>query len=262
MAFQEKHRRKVALKVVKVRRDYDENLWHRFLQESAMLSAISHENIVRVYDRGFGNDTAYIAMEHLGGGTLRAVIDKGVSHTQALELLSQALAGLSEIHRRGVVHRDITPANLMLRSAGALVLTDFGVARRLNRASETMQGEILGTPYYLSPEQAENRAVVPATDLYSLGVIYFEMLTGCLPYRGKTISEILAQHLTAPVPRLPAALSDLQHLIDGMLAKRVEDRFPDAATVLLKIGELRKNGSSALRPSPATLRRRNSNRST
>ena len=103
---------------------------------------------------------------------------------------------------------------------------------------------------------------MPATDLYSLGVIYFEMLTGCLPYRGKTISEILAQHLTAPVPRLPAALSDLQHLIDGMLAKRVEDRFPDAGTVLLKIGELRKNGSSALRPSPATLRRRNSNRST
>jgi serine/threonine protein kinase len=231
--------RKVVLKVLKGRRGDDDGLWKRFFQECAILSGIEHEHVVRIYDQGFGDELAYIAMEHLRGGSLREVIDKGLTPRQALSLLSQAASGLGEIHRRGVVHRDIKPANLMLRDAGVLVLTDFGVAKRLDNAvNQTVHGEILGTPYYISPEQADGGNVTPASDFYSLGIIFYEMLTGQRPYGGATILEILAQHVAAPIPRLPAELAEYQPLIDGMLAKRAEERFQNAEALLAAIDDV------------------------
>jgi len=239
LAEDEVHRRKAALKILKVRRKEDEQLWQRFFQECAILSAIEHQHVVRIYDQGFGDEMAYIAMEYLGGGSLREVIDKGLSRRQALSLLSQAASGLAEIHGRGIVHRDIKPANLMLRTEGVLVLTDFGVAKRLEQTSgHTVQGEVLGTPYYISPEQAQAGQVGPSADLYSLGVIFFEMLTGKRPYAGETIVEILSQHIIAPVPRLPADLEDFQPLIDGTLAKRPNQRFADADALLAEIDRI------------------------
>jgi len=228
--------RKVVLKVLKGRRGDDDGLWKRFFQECAIVSAIHHDHVVRIYDQGFGDELAYIAMEYLGGGSLRDVIDRGLSPRQALSLLSQAASGLAEIHRCGIVHRDIKPANLMLREASVLVLTDFGVAKRLDgSAGQTLHGEILGTPYYLSPEQADGGAITPRTDLYSLGVIFYEMLTGERPFAGGTILEILSQHMSAPIPRLPEALSEYQPLIDGMLAKSPDERFESAEAVLAEI---------------------------
>jgi serine/threonine protein kinase len=228
--------RQVVLKLVKRRKDDDDSLWQRFRQECALLGSLEHEHVVRIYDHGYGDDLAYLAMEHLGGGSLRELIDRGVSQRQALSLLSQASAGLAAIHRRGIVHRDIKPANLMLRASGTLVLTDFGVAKRMDvPTGETLHGEILGTPYYISPEQSEGRAVTPQADLYSLGVIYYEMLTGCRPFAGGSLAEILAQHLKAPVPRLPAPFAAHQTLVDGMLAKRVCERFADAAALQREI---------------------------
>jgi tRNA A-37 threonylcarbamoyl transferase component Bud32 len=236
LAEEESRKRKVVLKVLRGRRGDDESLWKRFFQECAIVSAIQHDHVVPIYDQGFGDELAYIAMEYLGGGTLREVIDRGLSPRQALSLLSQAASGLAEIHRCGIVHRDIKPANLMLRTEGVLVLTDFGVAKRLDRgAGQTLHGEILGTPYYLSPEQAQGAAVSPCSDIYSLGVIFYEMLTGRRPFGGDTILEIISQHLAAPVPRLPAPLADYQRLVDGMLAKRPEDRFQNADDVLAEI---------------------------
>src|SRR5262245_8831417 len=215
--------RKVVLKVLKGRRGDDETLWKRFFQECAILSGIDHEHVVRIYDQGFGDELAYIAMEYLGGGSLRELIAKGLSPRQSLSLLSQAASGLAEIHRVGIVHRDIKPQNLMLRDEGVLVLTDFGVAKRLDgSAGQTMHGEILGTPFYLSPEQAQGGAVTEQADLYSLGIIFYEMLTGERPFGGQTILEILSQHMSAPIPRLPERLADYQRLVDGMLAKRLE----------------------------------------
>jgi serine/threonine protein kinase len=229
--------RQMVLKVLKGRRGDDDAMWKRFFQECAIVSAIDHGNVVRIYDQGFGDELAYIAMEYLGGGSLRELIDRGLSPRQALSLLSQAASGLAEIHHCGIVHRDIKPANLMLRDTGVLVLTDFGVAKRLDGlAGQTLHGEILGTPYYLSPEQAQGAANVgPRSDLYSLGVIFHEMLTGRRPYAGGTIIEILAQHMSAPIPRLPGELAAYQPLIDGMLAKRAEDRFESAEEVLAAI---------------------------
>jgi class 3 adenylate cyclase/tRNA A-37 threonylcarbamoyl transferase component Bud32 len=236
LAEDEEHQRKAVLKILKVRRKEDELLWHRFFQEYSILSAIEHEHVVRIYDQGFGDEMAYIAMEYLGGGSLREVIDKGLSTRQALSLLAQAASGLAVVHAQGIVHRDIKPANLMLRDRNVLVLTDFGVAKRLEQASgHTAQGEVLGTPYYISPEQAQAGEVGPTADLYSLGVIFFEMLVGERPYVGETILEVLSQHVMAPIPRLPAELSALQPLVDGTLAKRPSQRFQGADELLAEI---------------------------
>ena len=240
---------KAVLKVLKVGRKEDEHIWQRFFQESAILAAIDHEHVVRVFDQGFGDELAYIAMEYLGGGSLREVMDRGVSARQALSLLSQAASGLAEIHRRGIIHRDIKPANLMLRTEGVLVLTDFGVAKRLEQTmSHTVHGEVLGTPHYISPEQAQGGDVGPGADIYSLGVIFYEMLTGTRPYTGETLIEILSQHIMAPIPRLPERMADFQPLIDGMLAKRVADRFADADAVLTEIDRVWTMRSSAMMP--------------
>ncbi len=239
LAEEQNEGRKVVLKVLKGRRGDDDGLWKRFFQECAILSSIQHEHVVRIYDQGFGDELAYIAMEHLRGGSLREQIERGLTPRQALSLLSQAASGLGEIHSRGIVHRDIKPANLMLRDAGVLVLTDFGVAKRLdNSANQTVHGEVLGTPYYISPEQAEGGEVTPVSDLYSLGVIFYEMLTGRRPYGGTTILEILAQHVAAPIPRLPAELAEYQALVDGMLAKRAADRFPGAEALQAAIDQV------------------------
>ncbi|HZN87282.1 MAG TPA: protein kinase [Burkholderiales bacterium] len=236
LAEEQARHRKVVLKVLKGKRVDDDGLWKRFFQECAILSSIKHDHVVRIYDQGFGDELAYIAMEHLAGGSLRELMDRGLSPRQALSLLSQAASGLAEIHRCGIVHRDIKPANLMLREEGVLVLTDFGVAKRLETAAgQTMHGEILGTPYYISPEQSQGGAVTPRTDLYSLGVIFYEMLTGARPFVGDTLLEILAQHTAAPIPRLPAALAAYQRLVDGMLAKRPAERFDGAEAVLAEI---------------------------
>ena len=244
LADDEVHGRKAVLKILKVRRKEDEELWQRFFQECAILSAINHEHVVRIYDQGFGDEMAYIAMEHLGGGSLREVIDRGLSRRQALSLLSQAASGLAAIHSRGIVHRDIKPANLMLRTEGVLVLTDFGVAKRTEHASgHTIQGEVLGTPHYISPEQAQAGEVGPSADLYSLGVIFYEMLTGKRVFTGETILEILSQHIIAPIPRLPDELADYQPLIDGLLAKRPKDRFADADDLLAEIDRIWTNQS-------------------
>ena len=239
LADDEVHGRKAVLKILKVRRKEDEELWQRFFQECAILSSINHEHVVRIYDQGFGDEMAYIAMEYLGGGSLREVIDRGLSRRQALSLLSQAASGLAAIHSRGIVHRDIKPANLMLRTEGVLVLTDFGVAKRLEYAyGHTIKGEVLGTPHYISPEQAQAGEVGPSADLYSLGVIFYEMLTGKRVFTGETILEILSQHIIAPIPRLPAELEDYQPLIDGLLAKRPQDRFSDADALLAEIDRI------------------------
>jgi serine/threonine protein kinase len=229
----------VVLKVLNGRRNDADGLWKRFFQECAILSGIQHANVVRIYDQGFGEELAYLAMEYLGGGTLGEQIQRGLTPRQALSLLSQAACGLAEIHRVGIVHRDIKPANLMLREEGVLVLTDFGVAKRLDASGhQTLHGEIVGTPNYISPEQAEGAEVTPGSDLYSLGVIFFEMLTGRRPYSGGSIYEVIAQHLKAPIPRLPEALAGYQGLVDRMLAKHPADRFASAQSLLAMIDDV------------------------
>ncbi|MBE0627618.1 MAG: protein kinase [Burkholderiales bacterium] len=226
----------VALKILNARPSDDAQLLQRFIQESALISDIDHTNVVKIYDKGFTDDYAYIAMEYFTGGSLKDVIAQGLSPRQALSLLAQAAAALAEIHRLGIVHRDVKPANMMLRADGTMVLADFGIAKRSEGSMDrTVHGEFFGTPYYISPEQASGKPATERSDIYSLGIIFYEMLMNRRPFDGSTIVELISQHVHAPVPRLPAALDDYQGLLDDMLAKDPAERLQNADEVLAAI---------------------------
>lgn len=236
LAERESDGAQVALKILNARPSDDKQLLQRFIQESALISDIDHTNVVRIYDKGFTDDYAYIAMEYFTGGSLKDVIAKGLSPRQALSLLAQAAAALAEIHSLGIVHRDVKPANMMLRADGTMVLADFGIAKRSEGSMDrTVHGEFFGTPYYISPEQASGKRATERSDIYSLGIIFYEMLMNRRPFDGSSIVELISQHVHAPVPRLPAGLDDYQGLLDGMLAKDPAERLQNADEVLAAI---------------------------
>lgn len=227
---------KVALKILNARPSDDKQMLQRFIQESAMISDIDHPNVVKIFDKGFTDDYAYIAMEYFTGGSLKDVIAQGLTPRQALSLLAQAAAALAEIHGLGIVHRDVKPANMMLRADGTMVLADFGIAKRTEGSMDrTVHGEFFGTPYYISPEQTNGNPATERSDIYSLGIIFYEMLLNRRPYVGDSIVELILQHVNAPVPRLPQSLDDYQVLLDGMMAKDPAERLQNADEVLAVI---------------------------
>lgn len=220
--------------------DGEEEQLQRFIQEYALISQIRDPNVARIFEQGFTQTHAYIAMEFLPGGELRARMKGGVAVEQTLEW-GRAIAGaLVAVHAKGITHRDLKPANLMFRADGSLVLADFGIAKgQSDLLNRTASGHIVGSPYYLSPEQAESRQVDARCDLYSLGIILFEMLTGKKPYRASNLSDLIRQHVVAPIPRLPEEFSVFQNLIDRLLAKRPADRIATAGLVLDALQGLR-----------------------
>lgn len=204
----------------------------RFLQEYETIAAMDHPNIVRIYDLGVSDDHAHIAMEYLSGGDLRRKIETGVGEQLAVEYLRQIASALSAVHRQGVLHRDLKPGNIMLRGDGSIALIDFGLAKSAKLASAiTDKGEIFGTPYYMSPEQGHGNHVDERSDIYSLGVVFYEMLTGEKPYTADTAMGIIFKHAQAPIPLLSSRLSQYQVIINMTLAKAPDDRLQSAAEV-------------------------------
>ena len=221
-----------------------------FRQEFAVPHAVRHQHVIRVFDLVAGEGSAYIALEYLGGGDLGRLIRCRPTAREALALLRQAASALAELHRAGFVHGDIKPANLLLRYSGDLVLADFGLARSLHSSCRpTQAGAIVGTPAYASPEQAEGDPGGTAADVYSLGVVFYEMLCGQPPFPGHTLMEVLCQHLMAAVPRLPEPLASFQPLLDSMLAKKIASRLPDGQALLDRIDLMAGCGSVELRAS-------------
>ncbi|HEY0825918.1 MAG TPA: protein kinase [Ramlibacter sp.] len=213
----------------------------RFIQEYALLSRIAHPHVIRIYDQGFSDDHAYIAMEYFERGDLRGELRAGMFPERAIDVLRQVAEALQAVHAKGIIHRDLKPENVMLRPDGTAVLADFGVAKPLQGdaalgLAQTRHGEVVGTPYYLSPEQATGGAITPASDLYSLGVMFYEMLTGERPFTGETLDLLLARHLTAPTPALPEDLRALQPIVDKLMAKRPEGRYAGAGALLEELG--------------------------
>jgi serine/threonine-protein kinase PpkA len=150
-----------------------------------------------------------------------------------MDYLSRIAAALAVVHHQGILHRDLKPPNIMLREDGQIVLIDFGLAKAISNATRsTAAGVLRGSPYYMSPEQAQGEELDGRSDLYSLGVIFYEMLTGAKPYLGATAVEVLQQHVTAAVPTLPAALGHRQLLLEGLMAKLRDDRFATADDLL------------------------------
>ena len=220
----------VVLKILRQVPDFGgETAFDRFLQEYELIAKIRHPNIVRIFDLGVADDHAFIAMEYCGRGSLKLRIRQGLDADTAFSLMHQIASALDEMHRAGILHRDLKPTNIMFREDGSLVLIDFGLAKQAKlRAEITGTGEIFGTPYYMSPEQGHADEVDERGDIYSLGIIFYEMLTGEKPFDGDTAMSVIIQHRQAPVPRLPDALARFQPAIDRMLAKEPSDRFASA----------------------------------
>jgi len=209
------------------------DLLRRFVQEHELISQIRHPNVATIFDHGQTDTHAYIVMEHFPGGDLRQRLTRPLPVAEALHYLRQIGQALAAIHQRGIVHRDLKPDNLMLREDGTLVLADFAIAKDLQATvSHTRRGEALGTPFYLSPEQALGKSVDRRSDLYSLGVILYEMLTGEKPFRAEDAPALLSKHVHAPVPRLPAQLARFQPVVDRLMAKSPDERFASAEEVV------------------------------
>jgi serine/threonine protein kinase len=224
--------------VLKVLRDAPEagdvhTQFARFLQEYELISKIRHPNVVRIHDLGIADDHAYIAMEYFPRGDLRALIAKGIERPTAVQCLAQMASALQVVHEVGVLHRDLKPGNIMVRADGTLAIIDFGLAKHVDvRVDMTGTGEIFGTPYYMSPEQGHGQELDVRSDLYSLGVIFYEMLTRKKPYLAATPMGVIYLHANAPVPALEAELSIYQSILNGLLAKDPAARFGSARELL------------------------------
>jgi DNA-binding response OmpR family regulator len=241
LAESERQGAMVVLKVLRQVPDVAEgkSAFDRFIQEYEVISRIDHPNVVRIFDLGVADDHAYIAMEYFSKGDLRQRINAGLLPGQALEIVRQIAQALAVIHDVGVLHRDLKPGNVMLRDDGTMALIDFGLAKELEVHAEiTEKGEIFGTPYYMSPEQGHADTVDERSDLYSLGVILFELLSGRKPFMAKAPMAVIYMHSHAEIPRLPERVAQYQEVVDRLLAKEPANRFQSAEELLLALDDL------------------------
>lgn len=231
LAEHRRNLRKVAIKVLRKSGQLsDAENEELFLREGEVLASFNDRNIITIYDNDRHGEYAYLAMEYIPGGTLldrmrRSMISVG----EAIGLIVQVASALGAAHRRGIVHRDLKPENILMRDDTTPVLTDFGAARIKDRKTIfSKDGATVGTPVYMSPEQVTGQELDGRSDLYAIGILFFELLTGKKPFRGGTFTEIASQHLYAPIPKLPDELGPLQHIIDTLLAKSAEQRYSTA----------------------------------
>jgi beta-lactam-binding protein with PASTA domain/predicted Ser/Thr protein kinase len=234
LAEDEELGRRIAIKILNERHAADEQFIERFRREAKNAAGLSHPNIVQIYDRGEAEGTYYIAMEYLGGRTLKETVAdrQPLPIREAIDYARQILAALRFAHRNGIVHRDIKPHNALMDDDGRLKVSDFGIARAGAASQMTEAGSIIGTAQYLSPEQARGAAVDHRSDLYSLGIVLYELLTGTVPFTGDTPVEIAMKHLSkvpeppsAKRPEIPRALDQV---VLRALAKDPDDRYGSA----------------------------------
>ena len=231
----------VVLKVFSQVPDVSERIvgFDRFLQEYEIVAGLNHPNIVRIYDLGIADDHAYIAMEHFPEGDLRERMKSRLAPQTAVHYLAQMASALEAIHTVGVLHRDLKPANVMLRADGTLCLIDFGLAKA-NELDVELTGtrEIFGTPYYMSPEQGHAELIDARSDLYSLGVVFYEMLIGRKPFTGTSAMEVIYKHKRAQLPPIDPQFSAYEPFLKRLLAKSPGDRYQSAREVQSAIDEL------------------------
>jgi DNA-binding NarL/FixJ family response regulator len=240
LARSERLRRNVVLKVMNrgaSSRELDDA--ERFQREYEIISSITHRAIAEIYDFGSMPHHLYLAMEYFPCGDLRDRLRNPMSVDESLYYVRAIAEALRVIHVFGILHRDLKPANVMLREDNSPVLIDFGLARRaMDDSATTAVGQVLGSPYYISPEQSQGQRVDARTDLYSLGVMFYEMLTGQRPYGGRSALAIMSQHTTSPVPVLPASAAAQQPLLDRLMAKQQSARYASADELLADLGPL------------------------
>ena len=238
--------RDVALKVLREQHADDGDFVERFRREAKNAASLNHPSVVQIYDQGHAEDgTYYMAMEHMPGGTLKERLAKGgpLAPAEAAEIASQVADALAVAHQRGIVHRDIKPQNVLLTASGEAKVADFGIARAVSARTVTEANLVLGTAAYMSPEQVRGERVGPASDLYSLGVVLYEILTGELPYQADDPIATAMKHLNQPPPHPRdanlAVSEELDALTAKLLAKDPEDRYSGATELAEDLKRIR-----------------------
>lgn len=231
--------REVALKLMSAKLLSDSDFSARFLREARIAARLEHPNIVRIHDVGHVGEHHYLSMEYLAGGPLRAADRAPRPPDFALRAIREIAGALAYVHQLGFVHRDVKTDNVLLRDDGAAVLTDFGIERANPAAARiTLAGTVIGTPQYMSPEQARGDSIDGRADLYALGIILHELLTGRVPYDADDSVTVGLRHIDDPLPLLPTALARLQPLLDGLLAKQPAQRFQIGDDVVAAVAEM------------------------
>jgi serine/threonine-protein kinase PpkA len=250
LAVQESVDREVALKIMSPALLVDPNFGARFLREAKIAAHLHHRHIVGIHDVGRAGDYHYIATEYLGGGPILAKDGSSRPRAFALRVIREIAGALNYAQEKGFVHRDVKPDNILLRKDGSSALTDFGIARALDATPRmTRTDAIVGTPHYMSPEQARGKQIDGRSDLYGLGVVLYELLVGWVPYHSDDSLAVGIMHITQPVPTLPKDLAALQPMIDRLLAKRPEDRFQTGNAVAAAIAEIEHREQDDAQPS-------------
>jgi serine/threonine-protein kinase PpkA len=236
LGIQEKFHRKVSIKILDPLMLKNKIFELRFLHEAETAANMDHPNIISIYDIGRVGNYSYMVMEYLKESLKEHLLGYPgfkLKPGLAFAILKPIAEALGYAHRRGIIHRDIKPDNIMFRENGTPVLTDFGIARALDsNIRMTRSGVSVGTPYYMSPEQCMAEQVDGRSDIYSLGVVLFEILTGQKPYEADNPMGVALKHIQEPVPQLPPELRPYQPLIDKMMAKRKENRAANCEEVL------------------------------
>jgi serine/threonine protein kinase len=249
LAVSEALGREIALKVSSI--ESDEPGGHNLLaREYEAISNIRHPAVVELHDYGVHAGREYLAMEYFPRGDLKARMQIGITEAEALRYVEDIASALRIVHHAGILHRDLKPPNVMLRENDDVALIDFGLARNLEGGLQsTRTGVLRGSPYYMSPEQALGEELDARTDFYSLGIIFYEMLTGRKPFGGSSAIEVLQQHVNSPVPKLPERYAHHQPLLDRLLAKSRDQRFGSAEEVIEAISAAR--DARSVQPSAA-----------
>lgn len=219
----------LVLKVLDLTKIRQQSLIIRFIQEAKLIAGIRSPFIVRIYEHGLTETYGYISMEFFSRGDLKQRMELKLSPEIAINYMTHIVYGLDAIHKVGIIHRDLKPANVMFRGDDSLALADFGISKKIDEDMDlTTIGQVLGTPVYMSPEQGSGKDIDQRSDLYSAGILLYELLTGDRPYAANTPAALIYKHIYDPIPRLPESLSRYQFIIDKAMAKAPEDRYQNA----------------------------------
>ena len=233
--------RPVAIKVMLPALAADAEFSRRFLREAKLMAGLSHAHIVPVYDVGCHDGQHYLAMEYLPGGTLKQRMRDGLNEADSVRVIRDIASALDLAGEQDLIHRDVKPDNILFRADGSALLTDFGIARpSLDTEQMTRMGTVVGTPKYMSPEQHRGKQIDPRADLYSLGVIFYELLSGSPPFTADDPMALGIKHITAPVPPLPTANKRYQPLVKKLLAKDPDNRFQRGQELIAALDQLAK----------------------
>ena len=233
LASRERDDEPLVVKILRPEITKDRKALARFMEEYAMVEKIQSRHVARIHGHGQSESHAYLVMEFFEGGDLnKRLAGKALPPEDALRLFRELMFALGDIHEKGILHRDLKPQNLMFREDGSLAIVDFGIAKDISAVDRTGHGEVLGTPRYMSPEQVQGRVLDLRTDIYSAGVLLYQMLTGQHLFDGETAVEVALHHLNTPPPGLPDALSQYQRLMDKLVEKDRDARFRNADEVI------------------------------